>query len=869
MSASTKTLYAPRWLKLQVKLRNSRNTFAKEPPVAIFDAVFRSALASSQLPRETVFFFHPRGRGLGNRIRRGSQYDLEVIFPDAAPEGVESFAHQLKERMQAPQNNFTLESVTPPIESSLKSIESATSKLDGIQGEICLYFHAPLSIGRKDPKRPWRYSAAQLFESIATRLNRLFNLQLVSPTIDSSKTSLLTAFWHYQEHRHRSKSSSGVKLINGWEGPLYLKGEIAHLLPWLRIGHELHAGNRIGFGQGYYSLDLDRPHFDPLLTQAETYIPALIEASEETADPDPFLHPLDSHQAKAHEMAESIRDQSYTIVPCRVFQIEKGSTGNQHRTIGVFDGRDRVLQRTIHRILTPALDRLFEDESLGYRPGRSIQEARKAITRAWKEGYTWVLESDVESFFDEIDWDLLSTKVRRVLPLADHKLIALLESVIRCPITERNQVRQRQRGLLQGSPLSPLLANLYLDQFDESVQRANLRMIRYADDFLILCKSREEAQLALNQIRKFLEDLKLSLNEDKTRITPAETGFSFLGMDLGAEMDEEFVERTALRKPLFIRQQFQYIGLNGDTVELRQDSRIQSRFPLNRIGEIVVFGTNSLSSQLLRRCVECNIPVSFCTAGGYYVSTLRPDSKRHFELGAKHHARRESMPASDVLATARRIVAAKFGNYFDWIRESTDSQSKQVAKKLEHTMARLETCESLESLRGSEGSAATLCFHEVNKRARPEFKSESRGRREKADIYNVLLNFAYFLLFTRINVILRSEGLNPYLGFLHSPKDNFESLVCDLQEPFRARMDRLVISVINRQIIQAGDFQRNDKKGWLLSREASNKLVQSFEKECQTRRSRDGGTLIQLLHAQVMAVKHWTATGETLKIYRR
>jgi CRISPR-associated protein Cas1 len=140
--------------------------------------------------------------------------------------------------------------------------------------------------------------------------------------------------------------------------------------------------------------------------------------------------------------------------------------------------------------------------------------------------------------------------------------------------------------------------------------------------------------------------------------------------------------------------------------------------------------------------------------------------------------------------------------------------------------------------------------------------------REKPDRWNVLLDFGYTRLFARLNVLLCVRGLNPYLGFLHSPANNYESLVCDLQEPFRARCDRWVLRLVNLRQARSEDFESDTRGGLRLTREATRRLLQAWEQEMDTRWGGDAGTLEQLLHAQVEAVREWVFTRGGLRLYR-
>ena len=300
---------------------------------------------------------------------------------------------------------------------------------------------------------------------------------------------------------------------------------------------------------------------------------------------------------------------------------------------------------------------------------------------------------------------------------------------------------------------------------------------------------------------------------------------------------------------------------------VRKDDELLARLPLHRVGEIVFLGNGAVSTRLLQRCASLRIPVSFCSAGGWYSSTLKPDSQTWFGIVAAHARRHEALGPLGRVAAARRVVEAKLRNYACWLRSLPRPDAKQAARTLLEICRELPGAAEVEALRGYEGSGARLVFALVTRLAgQPGFASARRVPREKPDRLNALLDMLYSLLFTRINVLLRSQGLDPYLGFLHSPLDHYESLVCDLQEPFRCRMDRLALKLINRQELTADGFETMETESgrWRLTRDAVGVVIEAFEREEEVRLVGEPSTLSQLLAGQVLAIRQW-AEGQTVE----
>ncbi|GAB4303651.1 MAG: hypothetical protein Kow0096_25800 [Thiohalomonadaceae bacterium] len=192
--------------------------------------------------------------------------------------------------------------------------------------------------------------------------------------------------------------------------------------------------------------------------------------------------------------------------------------------------RDRVLQTACARILAPLLEKEFEEPSFAYRIGRSVQMAVARVAWYRDRGYRWVVDADIHTFFDEISHSQLVDKLRR--SLNDHSLVPLIELWLAATVQPtQGQPYLLTRGVPQGSPISPLLANLYLDDLDEALIDRKLCLVRFADDFLILCRDRAGAEAALELTRETLDTLSLRLKPEKTRITHFDEGFRFLGVD--------------------------------------------------------------------------------------------------------------------------------------------------------------------------------------------------------------------------------------------------------------------------------------------------------------------------------------------------
>ena len=225
-------------------------------------------------------------------------------------------------------------------------------------------------------------------------------------------------------------------------------------------------------------------------------------------------------------LRNEVRCETYRPHPLLRFEIDKESGGK--RPLSIPTVRDRVLETAVARVLTPLFEAEFEDCSFAYRTGRSVAQAVNRVIRLRVQGYLWVVDADIHAFFDEIDHGLLVDEIKKLVP--DKDILKLINLWLKAVVVDGRQRFQLEKGVPQGSPISPLLSNLYLDHLDEMLLDNNLRLVRFADDFLVLCKDRAQAEDALELTEKVLNDLRLTINNEKTRIVDFNRGFRFLGV---------------------------------------------------------------------------------------------------------------------------------------------------------------------------------------------------------------------------------------------------------------------------------------------------------------------------------------------------
>lgn len=248
---------------------------------------------------------------------------------------------------------------------------------------------------------------------------------------------------------------------------------------------------------------------------------------------------------ETRQISEQIKAQTYRPQAVRRVHIPKPGRPNETRPLGIPTVRDRVVQRAIVNVIEPILDHQFHERSFGFRHGRGAHDALRIVEQKLQEGFVYVVDADLKGYFDTIPKDRLLTLL--AAHISDSRMLSLIKLFLDQSIMEELREWTPTSGVPQGAVLSPVLSNLYLNPLDHQMSEHGFEMVRYADDFVVLCRTQSESEAALQMITQWVEQAGLTLHPTKTKIVDSRVkSFAFLGYSFRG--DQIYPRRESLAK---------------------------------------------------------------------------------------------------------------------------------------------------------------------------------------------------------------------------------------------------------------------------------------------------------------------------------
>ncbi len=724
---------------------------------------------------------------------------------------------------------------------------------------LTLRFHSPVRLKKVNPNKSVKRRQTPFCQraddvSPETLFDRLFDAasslqqhlapeepRLTRSPAPSARFLQRDLFW--ADVSYKNANSADNKDISGLLGTLVLELPELTDLQWqtLVLGQYLGIGENRRFGCGRYHLLTEEG--DSLIPAAERACPLLsdmlqinnLEKSwrlEQDKQPElSSFMPFDS----LYDLRQRCLHADYYPKPLFPKLLEK--PGKKERLLFLPNAEDKVLHKALSMWLSHSLDQLYSENSFGYRKGHSRLGARDQIGLLIRQGYDYALDADIEDFFESVEIERVLNRLTCLY--GDDPAWHILQRILHCPIEHdalpEGYQDHQPKGLYLGNAISPVLANLMLDHLDSVLQDLDYKIVRFADDFLVLCKQEAQAHQAKTLITDILAEHGLTLNEEKTQVRRFSNGIRFLGYfflndTVVAEApstsdDQHFIELSPPRhktpslsshslfyqenphKSVCLCGDIAHISLANKRLVIEQSEKASTEIPLSHIDSLILFGPHQITTQALTAAMQRGICIHYATGFGRYqgCASHLPDTPVFHLQQAAHFSQNEHSLQFAVMLTTARIRSQK-----ELLR-----QRKATAPLLDNTLNELQHIQSLDKCFGLEGSAARAFWQQFKQLLGSEWQFEKRVKRPATDPINSLLSYGYSLLYSHMDSLLRSENFFPTLGGYHHTRGTHSALASDMMEPFRYLIERAVLTVVNTRQVKPDQFYMKKGQCWM------------------------------------------------------
>ncbi|MCX7858219.1 MAG: CRISPR-associated endonuclease Cas1 [Deltaproteobacteria bacterium] len=644
------------------------------------------------------------------------------------------------------------------------------------------------------------------------------------------------------------------KTIGGVTGTLKIRGKCKrHEAELLVLGQYVGLGKNTSFGFGFYIIPelntvrkIKNPERAKTLLDRAFDTDNLKKTLERLSNSSPGTDGITISDLKKVKdsylpaLRESVISGNYLQGELKHYKIPKED--GKERVIYVQCAADRLVHKAIADFLSPIVDKLLSSCAWAFRKGLNRNGAVFSLKACIDNGFNSGVKADIAAFFESVNLQKLYFLLEGLFPF--DPLVKMISSLLEF-FSERGI-----RGLPQGSPISPVLSNLYLDRFDKEMEAEGLKVVRYCDDFVILGKEGASAEDILAKIQKSLSRLELSIKDEKIEKITEGRKIKFLGYLVSEsgvtefERIEEddleswipvFKENWVQGEPVYITTLTKNAYSAGSHLVISYGDEKKESIPWNRIGRIVVVGRSPISGGAIYRAIKEEIPVTFIDVLGRTRGVFYPEYQEMPELNdlIANYAKDSAF----ILGFSREIISAKIHNSYVVLR-----RNGIIREELKELEEKVKSAASLEALRGYEGASARIYFSEFANLVDP-FEFSGRVYHPPPCPINAMLSFGYTLLYNRIASAFKTKGINPRIGFFHKGRGAHYALASDFLEEMRHIAERIVLALVHNGEITKNDFskvKRKDVEIIRLNGEGFRKFLKRFERTMSEKASYHG-----------------------------
>lgn len=591
-------------------------------------------------------------------------------------------------------------------------------------------------------------------------------------------------------------------------------------------------------------------------------------------------------EANGEKIKKAILEGKYRMG--LVQQHEIMNAKGKKRTISLMNTVDRFIYRALMQEMAKEWAPKFSEHSYAYQEHKGIKNAVEKAAEYMEDGYEWCVEIDIQHFFDNIDHSILLEKVRGVIN--DEQVTELIIAYSNCTVVDDHMYYRREKGILQGGPLSPLLSNIYMDELDHYMESKDYKFCRFGDDINIYCQSYEEAFEQSKDVREHLtEKEELPLNTEKTGIYKA-LNRKYLGYRFEKKDEKVIVKRENKAYRTVYRDWYttgiqridrNYHLINEGILTKRDFSLLfegkngKKYIPVETTDSLYIYSNVIFSGKFFEFVNEKGLNVNMINRYGEKIGGFVPqNSRRNIKTELKQLRLYDD--EKQRLELARKLELASVSNlranlrYYK--RRKEDEKLGTAVDGLSKLIQQLNEAKSVTQLMTVEAQARQKYYHCFNWILDdPDFIFEKRTRRPPEDPLNAMISFGNTLLYQRIANEINRTALDIRIGIVHAAGKRPESLNLDLADLFKPILvDRTIFTLVNRKMLSAEDFVEVEKNGIYLSKSGKKQFIKEFEQKLYQKLQIDGmeRTYDYLIKREIQRLKKHIEFGEKYKPYK-
>ena len=591
-------------------------------------------------------------------------------------------------------------------------------------------------------------------------------------------------------------------------------------------------------------------------------------------------------ETNGKKIKESIFNGTYKVGAVEQRQIvnRKG----KKRTISLMNSIDRFIFRALYQKMASEWEKQFSQYSYAYQNNKGVLTAVEQAAKYMEEGKDRSVELDIQNFFDNINHSIIISKLKA--GIEDVRVLDLLIAYLTCTLLDDHVFHQMEQGVLQGGPLSPLLANVYMNELDHYMEKQGYSFCRFGDDINIYCSTYEEATVAFSDVTARMEKIEqLPLNHGKTGIFKGINrkylGYRFEMKDGHVIVKKEQRAYKTVYRDWYttgIQKMDHNYHLINEGILTKQDFNIlfesengKKYIPVETTDSLYIYSNVIMSGNFFDFMNQVGLNVSFINKYGEKIGSFVPNnSRRNIKTELKQLRMYDS--EKERLDMARRLEIASVSNiranlrYYQRRKNATELGA--AVKDMTDIITKLNEARDINHMMMLEAQARQKyygCFNSILEGK--QFYFDKRTRRPPQDPLNAMISFGNTLLYQRIANEINRTSLDIRIGIVHAAGNRPESLNLDLADLFKPILvDRTIFTLVNRKMINVNDFVEVENNGIYLNNRAKKIFISEYENKLYQKVTFDGAerTYYYLIKNEIQKLKKYIENGEKYKPYK-